>query len=185
MSAERLSGLEQETLTQLNTLRASKGLRRLSLSSGLQAAAVAHSRSMLSDGYFEHESADGSPFDLRLRHYYPIAGYDGWTVGENLLYATVQLRAAAVISNWLASPPHRKNLLSPTWHEVGIGAAFASSAGGDFGGEPTMVITMDFGARSGGAPVVQKPARPKPAGRLISGKGRRVLPLPVAVLVGA
>ena len=57
-------------------------------------------------------------------------------------------------------------MLEPGWREVGIGSLHASSAGGQFGGEPTWVITMDFGARAGGEkaakPAIKPAASPRP-----------------------
>jgi uncharacterized protein YkwD len=143
----RLQVLEKDILIRLNATRASHGLQRLTLSTDLQNAAVSHSRLMLTEGYFAHESQDGSPFSVRLKRYYAAAGFDHWSVGENLLYTTGELSAARAINAWLGSPSHRKNLLFPAWREVGIGALRASSANGTFGGEPTAVITMDFGDR--------------------------------------
>jgi uncharacterized protein YkwD len=143
----RLQVLEKDILIRLNATRASYGVRRLTLSTDLQSAAVSHSRFMLTEGYFAHESSDGSPFSVRLKHFYAAAGFDHWSVGENLLYTTGKLSAANAINAWLGSPSHRKNLLSPAWREVGIGALRASSANGTFGGEPTAVVTMDFGSR--------------------------------------
>ena len=43
-----------------------------------------------------------------------------------------------------ASPAHRRNLLSPFWRRIGIGAAFEQRAGGVYGGRPTTVIVADF-----------------------------------------
>lgn len=148
---ERLQAIELSIVARLNATRAARGLRPLALSVDLQSAALAHSRSMLDNGYFEHESRDGSPFSLRLRRFYSPAGFRSWSVGENLLYTTGDPNAAKVVKAWLASPPHRDNLLSPQWREVGVGAVHAGSAGGAFGGSNTVVVTMDFGARTGTA----------------------------------
>jgi uncharacterized protein YkwD len=150
-AAARLEMLEQSVLTSLNATRSSHGLRPLLLSNDLQSAAVSHSRSMVAGGYFKHESEDGSPFSLRVKEYYAAAGFARWSVGENLLYATDELDAGSVIQAWLQSPSHRRNILSPAWREVGIGAIHASSAGGEFGGARTLVVTMDFGTRSSSA----------------------------------
>ena len=78
--------------------------------------------------------------------------------------------ADEAIQAWLDSPPHRENMLDPTWREVGIGSLHAASAGGTFGGGPTWVITMDFGARTGGhgreaAPPCTKAVAQAQAGR--------------------
>ncbi len=150
VSTDHLASLEQSVLSKLNAVRASKGLRPLVPSSGLNEAALAHSQSMLAAGFFAHESKDGSPFFVRIKRYYPAAGFRRWSAGENLLFSTGEVSGGGVIKAWLNSPAHRENLLSPAWHEVGIGALRATSAGGTFGGETTVLITMDFGARSGG-----------------------------------
>ena len=47
-----------------------------------------------------------------------------------------------------AVAPHREDMLSPEWREVGIGALHADSAGGAFKQEAVWVVTMDFGART-------------------------------------
>ena len=49
---------------------------------------------------------------------------------------------------WLASPPHRANLLDPHWREVGLSAVHATSAPGVYGGEAATIVTADFGVRS-------------------------------------
>jgi len=144
----RLQTLNSDILISLNATRVSKKLRPLVVSDDLQRAASAHSRSMLNNGFFQHESKDGSPFFVRVKHYYVAAGYESWSAGENLLYSTSEISAPAAIRAWLNSPLHRANMLSPAWREVGIGAFYASEAGGTFGGAATWVITMDFGMRS-------------------------------------
>jgi uncharacterized protein YkwD len=98
---------------------------------------------------FQHDSPNGTPFVQRLKRFYSPAGYATWTAGENLLYSTADVDADTAIQAWLDSPPHRENMLSRVWREVGIGSIHASAAVGTFGGEPTWVITMDFGARIG------------------------------------
>jgi len=162
-TVERPQVLDQAILIRLNEARAQHGLRPLALSRALENAAASHSRSMLQNGYFAHESQDGSPFAARLKRFYNPAGYASWSAGENLLYDTGSLDAASAIQAWLASPEHRRNMLDPTWREVGIASMHAPSAGGIFGGHPAWVVTMDFGARtSGGAPVSKPKSKPTP-----------------------
>ena len=149
-ATERLQALDHEILVRLNEARVAHGLRPLVLSDDLQDAAVSHSRAMLEGGFFAHESKDGSSFVARLKRHYRAAGYNAWSAGENLLYNTDAVDAATAIEAWLASPAHRENMLTAEWREVGIGSVHAASAGGTFGGEPTWVITVDFGTRTGG-----------------------------------
>jgi uncharacterized protein YkwD len=68
-------------------------------------------------------------------------------VGENIAYGSPGLTAAGAVKEWLASPPHRANLLSRDWRDAGLGAVSAAPAPGVFGNVPTTVITMDFGFR--------------------------------------
>ena len=167
-ATERLQALDQQVLAALNRTRADHGLRPLVMSDDLQDAAVAHSRAMLKKGFFAHDSPNGVQFVARVRGFYRSSGYDSWTVGENLIYNTDEITADIAIAAWMASPAHRENMLAPDWREVGIGSLHASSAGGLFAGEPTWVITMDFGARSGNVvkhQVAKHKAEPKPAER--------------------
>ena len=155
-ATERLQALDSQILERLNATRAAHGLRPLAVSDGLENAAVAHSRDLIQAGVFQHDSPDGTPFVQRLKHFYSPSGYASWMAGENILYNTSDIDADTAIQAWLDSPPHRENMLNPDWREVGIGSVHASTAGGTFGGEPTWVITMDFGTRTGGATAVAK-----------------------------
>jgi uncharacterized protein YkwD len=187
-ATERLQAIEQSILTRLNATRVEHGLRPLVLSDGLQSAAVAHSRSMLDDGYFQHESKDGSPFFVRVKRFYQAAGYERWSVGENLLYSTASLDASKAIDAWLESPGHRRNMLTPGWREVGVSALHSSAAGGTFGGGPAWVVTMDFGLRTGVKPepvdesvqrTLQAAAIKPRAKKRAPQSVQRILPLPV------
>lgn len=145
---ERLASLEQDILTKVNDVRAAHGLRSLKISSELESAAVDHSQSMLTYGYFGHESRDGSPFKARLTRFYPLDGFTRWWVGENLVYSSASLNATGAVRAWLRSPAHREDLLSPRWRETGVGAVHADSAGGTFKHLPVWLVTMDFGMRA-------------------------------------
>ncbi len=140
--------LQTKLLDQVNTLRTAHGLTRLRLSPALNAAANAHSSEMARVGYFSHNSANGASFFSRIGQFYPQRGFHSWTVGENLLWGAPDVGALRAFKLWLNSPPHRANLLSPRWREIGIGATHSTSAPGMYGGRPTTVVTADFGARS-------------------------------------
>ena len=150
-ATDRLPSLDQRVLAALNETRVKQGLRPLLASEDLRSAAVAHSRAMLTSGFFAHDSRGGVSFATRLKGFYRSAGFDTWAVGENLFYSTGTVDAKDAIAAWLASPGHRENMLAPSWREVGIGSVHSAAAAGQFGGNPTWVITVDFGARSGKA----------------------------------
>jgi uncharacterized protein YkwD len=156
---QRETALEQAVLLEVNRLRQVRGLRQLTLSTALQAAASFQTRDMLAHGYFEHEQPGGVSFGDRLKRFYPLISGASWTVGENLLWSSPTISAPDAVKLWLASPPHRRNLYDPAWREVGVGAFSAPSASGSFSSAqgPVVVVTMDFGSRTGGrAPAAAK-----------------------------
>jgi uncharacterized protein YkwD len=147
LRVERVQTMEQELLTAINAMRVNHGLRPLRASRHLRAAAGMHSAEMATRGYFEHSSANGTPFWRRVARFYPARGYRDWSVGENIAMGSPGLDAREALDEWLQSPPHRANLFDRSWRDAGIGAMFASSAPGCFHGSPTMVVTLDFGER--------------------------------------
>jgi uncharacterized protein YkwD len=142
-----MAALESSVVGRMNAVRRSRGLRPLRLNRRLHAAAVFHSKDMGRRGYFEHDSLTGMPFWRRIERFYPSRGFQSWTVGENLLWGSETYDAAFAVREWMNSPPHRQNILSRDWREVGIGAVFFGRAPGEYGGRPVTIVTADFGSR--------------------------------------
>jgi uncharacterized protein YkwD len=140
--------LEETIIGRINQIRRGRGLRALRNNGRLAAAAHFHSRDMARKGYFEHDSASGTAFWRRIERFYPSRGFRSWTVGENLLWGSNTYGAAFAVREWMNSPPHRANILSRGWREIGIGAVVAASAPGEYGGRPVTIVTADFGSRS-------------------------------------
>jgi uncharacterized protein YkwD len=109
------SDAEARMLQMVNKERVSRKLAPLVMDQRLRAVARAHSRDMFARGYFAHESPDGkSPFD-RMH----AAGITYRLAGENLALApTVEVAHDGLMH----SPGHRKNILTPEFRRVGIGA---------------------------------------------------------------
>jgi uncharacterized protein YkwD len=143
----RIPDLQVQVLTAINDLRQSKGLTPLRLNGALSDAALGHSESMAERGFFEHTGSDGSPFWTRIKPKYPPVQGSQWGVGENLVWASPALSADQAVQMWLNSPPHRKNLLTPAWREIGLGAVHAQDAPGVYGGRDVTILTADFGVR--------------------------------------
>ena len=55
--------------------------------------------------------------------------------------------ANAIVSAWMASSPHRANLLNKLFSDAGVVIVYDAAAGGVYGGEPTWVVTLDVGSR--------------------------------------
>ena len=102
---------------------------------------------MATDGYFAHESADGSVFWQRIKNYYSASGHRYWAVGENLVWASPNLTAKQAVKMWMNSPPHRANLLSSNWREIGLSAVYSPDAPGSYQDLAATILTADFGVR--------------------------------------
>jgi uncharacterized protein YkwD len=145
-SDNSLRALQLDVVTRINAQRGARGLRPLRVSRGLTAAASYHSREMGTRGFFEHESLNGAPFWKRIERFYPM-GRGTWSVGENIFYETPDTSASSAVREWMASPPHRQNILAAEWREIGIGAVHIADAKGAFGGHTVTIVTADFGVR--------------------------------------
>lgn len=137
----------RNVLAEINTIRAQHGLRALRLVRPLTAAAGQHSSEMGSEGYFSHDSADGTSFWKRVENFYGSHGYRYWSVGENLLWSSGTLTPAQAVTMWMNSPPHRKNLLEKNWRQIGLSVKQFSDAPGVYHGLAVTIVTADFGAR--------------------------------------
>ncbi len=140
--------LENGILNELNAARRAHGLRPLKLSSALARAADDHVHVLAVAGQFRHEWPDGRAFSVWIRRYYPVRGARYWSVGENLFWTSGGLEAAQAANAWLASPPHRRVLLTRSWRQIGIGVVRALGAGGVYGGADVYITAADFGVRS-------------------------------------
>ncbi|HLI52492.1 MAG TPA: CvpA family protein [Thermomicrobiaceae bacterium] len=120
---------EAEMLTLLNQSRRESGLPPLALDQTLTDVARAHSRDMFEQGYFAHDSPNGSsPFD-RMK----AAGVNAPAMGENLAYApSVEVAERGL----MRSPGHRANILSSDFSKVGIGVVVAPNG--------SKMFTQDF-----------------------------------------
>jgi uncharacterized protein YkwD len=142
-----LSSLESGVLSQLNKIRVQHGLQPVKISARLTASAAQHSREMGADGYFAHNSHDGTAFWKRIGRWYGSNGYGFWSVGENLLWSSPQVDPVDALQLWMDSPEHRANILTARWREIGISAVHVAAAPGTFQGREVTIITTDFGVR--------------------------------------
>jgi uncharacterized protein YkwD len=142
-----MQSLQSSVLVAINAFRSAHGLSRLQLSGALSAAARQHSQQMAVDGYFAHDSADGSAFWRRIQQFYPSARTQYWSVGENLLWSSPSVDASHALAMWIASPEHLANLMNPRWRQIGISAVHEDAAPGIYRGMPVTIVTTDFGVR--------------------------------------
>jgi uncharacterized protein YkwD len=107
-------------LAQINQARSEHGLNTLTLANELTRAAQFHAEDCAQRGWGSHVGSDGAVLKTRLER----AGYVGRNWGENWVQAQNATRA---FEWWYGeippNDPHRRNILSPYYTEVGIGIA--------------------------------------------------------------
>jgi uncharacterized protein YkwD len=143
-TAETIEAVRAAILCLHNQIRAGKGLPLLKDNAKLRKAAVGHSTTMVSQGFFDHTSPDGDTFVDRIIG----AGYtkknEGWTLGENLAWGTGDLSTAqGVMNSWMASAGHKANILKKAYREVGVGIRLGVPSDEGVGA----TITADFGVK--------------------------------------
>ncbi|MBI1945081.1 MAG: CAP domain-containing protein [Deltaproteobacteria bacterium] len=119
---------EDEVTTRVNALRAAGGTcganevfppsGPLRVDVHLVAAARAHGADMAVNGYFAHESQDGTTPFQRMDQ----AGYTAFAAAENI--AAGQRSPAEVVEAWRTSPGHCRNLYAADLNEVGVGYVY-------------------------------------------------------------
>ncbi len=142
--------LERAVLERINTVRKDKGLRALTSRPRLKKAATRHVKNMASEGYFDHSWSDGTPYGRWIRRFWPGPGYNGWSVGENLYWEGPSTTARRVVTAWMNSPGHRKNMLARGWRYMGVGAVRIQNGIGEYARVNTAYLfAVEFGSRSG------------------------------------
>lgn len=116
-TAPNLAAQEARVTQLVNTHRARAGCRPLRVDARLVRAARLHSRDMARRRYFAHVTPGGTTPWTRIAR----TGYRAPALAENI--AAGQATASAVVSAWLRSPGHRRNLLDCRMRAVGVGLA--------------------------------------------------------------
>jgi uncharacterized protein YkwD len=112
-------------LDAINRERARVGVAPLSPDVRLQEAAQRHSEEMAQRDSLDHVGNGGTSVSDRIHR----AGYAWRAVAENI--ASGSAGADATLVQWLNSPGHYQNLISPLYTQAGIGHA-VSARGRDY-----------------------------------------------------
>jgi len=108
-----------EVLALVNAERAKEGLAALSMThTGLNNAAMKRAEEIIST--FSHDRPDGTSWSSVLAEY----DVPGGTAGENIAmgYRTPE----SVVTGWMDSPGHRRNIMSTSYTHIGIGVSITS-----------------------------------------------------------
>lgn len=123
----------------------------------LEHTARNHAWDMANNNYFSHTSKNGRSMEDRivLGGYY-FNGYKSFAVGENIAFG--QSNIDIVMDEWLKSEGHCKNLMNPSFKEIGVAENHKYWVQ-DFGGRESFTPEQQKLIRSGQMHVVQsKPA---------------------------
>lgn len=105
---------EQQMVNLINVERKKVGFPALQFDETIASVARLHSREMFERKYFSHIAQDGSDTATRMER----GGVSFAYAGENLAYAPDVATAHEGLMN---SPGHRRNILDPEFHRIGIG----------------------------------------------------------------
>ena len=104
------------TNAERKTANKDKELPPLKMNEKLMEAARKHAENMAAQEILEHELDGKTPAD-RVK----AAGYKSRVWGENI--AESQPTPKEVVAGWMDSPPHRANILSAEFTEIGVAVA--------------------------------------------------------------
>ena len=130
-------GVESQVIALLNGIRAQQGLPTLRRDTSLNEAADSHSRGMVTSGVFSHDSASGTPCDVRIRRFERAR-----LVGETIAWLAgtpSAQQAQRTVDLWMNSPPHRETLMTPGFKRIGV-----SRKGGKMFGRHGVAFTADL-----------------------------------------
>ncbi|MDC3415471.1 SafA/ExsA family spore coat assembly protein [Aquibacillus salsiterrae] len=112
---DEIKSIENQVIKLTNQERAKYGLPALKQDWQLSRVARYKSQDMRDKGYFSHTSPTyGSPFTMMTNF-----GINYTSAAENL--ARGQQTPQEVVSGWMKSEGHRKNILSPKYTHIGVG----------------------------------------------------------------
>lgn len=117
-----------------NEYRVTKGVAKLTISQALNDSASEKCSDMVTRDYWSHDSPDGTkPWDI-IKKYIPYV-----MAGENLSFGYNS--ADSVITGWIHSPEHEKNLANASFEYVGFGVCKSDSY---IKGGPRVIIVQHF-----------------------------------------
>ena len=123
-SLREANDIERRAFESTNAMRMKNGLAPLIWDPALCQVARTHSESMVRQGYFAHETPEGS----RLRDRVRAAGVAHFRVlGENIAYNQgYDDPGAFAVQRWIISPGHRANILSSEFEQSAVGSFVAA-----------------------------------------------------------
>jgi uncharacterized protein YkwD len=109
------------TLCLLNVERAKRGLHKLRSNRKLALAGLRHAQDMVRHRYFAHDALSGQDFVQRIMRTHYVPANSSWFLGENLAWGSQRASTPRqIVRAWMASPEHKRNILTRGFREIGI-----------------------------------------------------------------
>jgi uncharacterized protein YkwD len=141
---------QRRLLCLMNRARRRYGLQPLRANRCLHRVAARHAHDMVNRRYFAHTTPNGWDPGRRARASGYVPRRAAWIVGENIAWGVAgAARPSWVVSAWMHSPPHRHNILSRHFRDVGIGVARGVPVRGFRGVRLRATFSVEFGAHHG------------------------------------
>ncbi|MEM0977521.1 MAG: CAP domain-containing protein [Pseudomonadota bacterium] len=112
-----LSSVERSAIDLINAQRSQNGRSTLAISPNLVRAAQLHAADMTQNAYFSHTGLNGSNVKTRVN----AQGFKGCYWAENI--ASGRETAEGVVQAWIDSDAHRKNILTGSANQIGVGTS--------------------------------------------------------------
>jgi uncharacterized protein YkwD len=116
----------------------------------LDASALAKNRDMIANNYFNHTRPlnQNSDATVGFDRFIDEQGYEFIKIGENLAMGDFST-SSEVVTAWMKSPTHKKNILDPMYREIGV-----NIKNGIIKGRQITLVTQHFGDPRSSCPTI-------------------------------
>ena len=143
-----VSDYRSSLLCVMNETRQEWGRSELVPQRNLRRAAEWQADDMVAEQYFSHTASDGDTLSDRLDQANFIPSSARWRAGENLAAGEGSMGSpAAIVSGWMNSRDHRRNLLDSAYTLAGIGVT-RGWPGPGHSENTSITIGLDLGWRA-------------------------------------
>lgn len=150
-TAEQIALAETATRCLVNVERRKRHMRALRYNGKLHKSSAWQANDMIEYAYFDHDRSGGPSFAGRITRFGYSRKARGYTLGENLAYASNPgATPSEMVAMWMDSPGHRANILRRAFREQAVAAVLVDgdSIGGDYSGAgPVAIYVNQFGTR--------------------------------------
>jgi hypothetical protein len=147
----------EQIVSRTNQERLTAGISTLKTNPALDQAAQAKAKDMFDHNYWAHVSPTG----VQPWSFIKSSGYTYLHAGENL--ARDFSDASSIVSAWMASPSHKKNLLDPRFQDIGVAVL-----DGQINGVETTIVVQLFGVSPSAQPSLPSTPAPEALSQTVS-----------------